>query len=82
MTNDLTKTEADLSWQLLLEQLASRCHTLRGAALARDLAPLPNLDAARRRQGEIGEARSLQDRDESLSFGGVSDVRTPLARSA
>ncbi len=82
MTNAPSKTELDLAWPSLLEQLASRCHTVRGAGLARTLTPLPELPAAQRRQLEISEARTLQDRGEPLSFGGIYDVATALGRSA
>lgn len=82
MTHAASKTELDLGWPSLLEQLASRCHTLRGATLARELRPLDHIADAHRRQAEIAEARSLQDRGEPLSFGGIYDVQNALARSA
>lgn len=72
----------DLGWPSLLEHLATRCHTIRGAALARGLQPLSGVEAAHRRQAEVAEARSLQDRGEPLSFGGIYDVQTALDRSA
>lgn len=81
MTLVPSKTEIDLGWPSLLEQLANRCHTLRGAALARDLQPLAGVAEAHRRQAEIAEARSLQDRGEPLSFGGIYDMQTALGRS-
>ena len=37
------KTQADLGWPALVEQLVSRCHTNRGAALA--AAKQPAFDA-------------------------------------
>ena len=82
MTHVPSKTELDLSWPSLLEQLAGRCHTVRGAALARALAPLPSIADAHQRQAEIVEARALQDHGEPLSFGGIYDVATALERSS
>ncbi len=82
MTHASSKTELDLSWPSLLEQLAGRCHTVRGAALARALAPLPSIADAHQRQAEIVEARALQDHGEPLSFGGIYDVATALERSS
>lgn len=82
MTHVPSKTELDLSWLSLLEQLAGRCHTVRGAALARALAPLPSIAEAHQRQAEIVEARALQDHGEPLSFGGIYDVATALERSS
>ncbi|HNN98422.1 MAG TPA: endonuclease MutS2, partial [Pseudomonadota bacterium] len=82
MTHAPSKTELDLSWPSLLEQLAGRCHTVRGAALARALTPLPSIAAAHQRQAEIVEARALQDHGEPLSFGGIYDVATALERSS
>lgn len=76
------KTQADLGWQALVEQLVSRSHTNRGAALAAAIAPLPSPEDAAVRQEEISEARRLQDSGEALSFGGVCDVRPALDRSA
>ena len=72
------KTRADLGWDLLLNQLAARCHSDRGAQLCRDLAPLPSADEAHARQAEVSEARALQDRGEPLPFGGVRDLREAL----
>ena len=82
MTHEPSKTAMDLGWPSLLEHLATRCHTIRGAALARGLQPLSGVEAAHRRQAEVAEARSLQDRGEPLSFGGIYDVQTALDRSA
>ncbi len=78
----LAKTEADLSWQMLIEHLVSRCHTSRGAHQAKSLKLLQTADEAQKRQAEIGEARNLQDRGEPLLFGGICDVGPALERSS
>lgn len=75
------KSQHDLSWELLLEALSSRCNTSRGAAQARTLALLPTREAAEKRQSEISEARALEDQSEPLPFGGISDVEPALLRS-
>lgn len=75
------KTRVDLGWEALTEQLAARCHTVRGAALGRALAPLGTIDEARQRQQTVSEARALQDSGEPLSFGGISDIQPSLQRS-
>lgn len=75
------KTRLDLGWEALTEQLAARCHTVRGAALGRALAPLGTIDEARQRQLTVSEARALQDSGEPLSFGGISDIHPSLQRS-
>lgn len=76
------KTEADLAWRALVQHLVGRCHTLRGAAQAGRIGPLPTVEEALTRQIEISEARGLQDRGEPLAFGGVCDVSEALERSA
>lgn len=68
------KTRADLMWEQLTEHLASRCHTERGAQLARALGPLPTRQEAQLRQQEISEARGLQDAGEPLPLGGITDI--------
>lgn len=75
------KTRLDLGWEALTEQLATRCHTVRGAALGRALAPLATIDEARQRQQTVSEARALHDSGEPLAFGGVSDILPSLQRS-
>jgi DNA mismatch repair protein MutS2 len=75
------KTRLDLGWEALTEQLAARCHTARGVALARALAPLGTIDEARQRQQTVSEARALQDSGEPLGFGGISDIHPSLQRS-
>ena len=75
------KTRLDLGWQALTEQLAQRCHTMRGSALAQALTLLDSIEEARLRQVEISEARGLQDSGEPLQFGGITDVLPSLQRS-
>ncbi len=75
------KTRLDLGWEQLTEQLAQRCHTARGATLARALGPLETVQEAELRQLTISEARALQDSGEPLPFGGITDVQPALQRS-
>jgi len=72
----------DLAWDQLLEHLAQRAHTERGAEHLRQLSLFEDVAAARRRIDEIAEARDLLDSDEALGFAQVSDIRLALARAA
>jgi DNA mismatch repair protein MutS2 len=80
------KTAADLAWPRLLEELARRTQTTRGAALARALPLYPSLDAAHARHEEVSECRALRDVGEPLPFfgpdWGVRNVDEALQRSA
>src|SRR3954468_5621045 len=76
------KTRRDLGWDALVEELASRTRTGRGAVLARAVSPLPDLDAARARHDEVGEARALRDTGEGLPLDGVRDLDEALGRAA
>jgi DNA mismatch repair protein MutS2 len=80
------KTIADLSWGKLLEELARRAQTPRGQAQARSLTLYDDIDAARARLEEIGEARALRDIGEPLPlFGadwGVRNIDEALLRSS
>ena len=75
------KTLTDLGWGQLLEQLAKRCHTNRGADEARALPFLDAVDDARERVARVSEMRRLRDDDEAPPFGGIQDVRTEVARA-
>jgi len=74
------KTLSDLGWQQLLEALARRCHTERGAADARELELCEELEVARVRLAQVSELRGLSDRSAPPPFGGIQDVRTAVAR--
>ena len=80
------KTAGDLGWQRLLDELARRAQSVRGQALARALPLYDQLDAARARLDEVGEARALRDIGEPLPFfgpdWGVRHVDEALQRSA
>src|SRR5436305_584004 len=76
------KTRRDLGWDTLLEELGNRARTPRGGALARALEPLADIDAARARHDEVGEARALRDTGEGLPLDGVRDLDEALARAA
>lgn len=75
------KTRADLGWDLLLDHLARRCHTDRGADLARRVGPMEGIDDAHAMQEEVAEARALADGGEGLNLGGVRDLRVALHRA-
>jgi DNA mismatch repair protein MutS2 len=75
------KTRADLGWGALLDELANRTRTRRGANLARALAPLPRLEDARARHDEITEARALRDTGDALPLDGVRDLDEALPRA-
>jgi DNA mismatch repair protein MutS2 len=79
--SDLSKTLADLGWPTLLEELARRAHTRRGAIACRELAPLDGAEAIGARQREIGEARALHDTAQPLPLDGVRDLEASLRRS-
>ncbi len=75
------KARADLGWDALLSHLAARCHTARGAAAARALAPSTDLGWIRARLAEVSEAKALHDTGEGMAFGGVTDVEAALERA-
>jgi DNA mismatch repair protein MutS2 len=75
------KTRADLGWGLLLEELAGRTRTPRGARLARALEPFAQIDDARARHDEISEARALRDTGDALPLDGVRDLDEALPRA-
>jgi DNA mismatch repair protein MutS2 len=75
------KTRADLGWGALLDELAARAHTRRGALLARALEPFDSLDDARARHAEVSEARALRDVGGELPFAGVRDLDEALPRA-
>ncbi len=75
------KTRADLGWDVLLAHLAQRCHTDRGADLARKLLPIESLADVHAMQGEVAEARGLADSGDGISLGGVRDLRVALSRA-
>jgi DNA mismatch repair protein MutS2 len=76
------KTRRDLGWDVLVEALAQRAATGRGAALCREVAPLADAEAARRRAEEIVEVRALDDTGDGLPLGGTRDIDEALARAA
>src|SRR5689334_1482583 len=76
------KTRRDLGWDALVEELAGRARSTRGAGLARAIEPLDDLDAARARHEEVTEARALRDTGEGLPLDGVRDLDEALGRAA
>lgn len=77
-----SKTLEDLGWARLLEYVAERAHTDRGADRVRGLEFFDRADDAAARSDEIGEARSLAASGVALPFGGISDVREAVALAA
>ena len=75
------KTRRDLGWDLLLGQLAARCHTARGEAAARALSLSTDAGAIRARLDEASEARALCDAGDPMLFGGVVDLEPALGRA-
>ena len=76
------KTRADLGWDLLLEELAKRAHSVRGAALARALSAIEDIGALRARHDEVREARAFRDTANPLPLGGIRDIDEALKRAA
>src|SRR5947207_2977477 len=75
------KARRDLGWPQLLEHLAARAHTGRGAAAARALETSLNAGWIRARLAEVGEARALWDRGEPMPFGDIRDLAEHLDRA-
>jgi dsDNA-specific endonuclease/ATPase MutS2 len=75
------KAMADLGWRQLVEGLAARCHTDRGAAVARALVPEPSAGPARERIAQVSEARLLHQLGGPPPFGGITDVETLVERT-
>ena len=76
------KTRADLGWQQLLDGLAARCHTDRGARAAQAIELSIDVGFVRARLSEITEARDLHDRAEPMPFGRITDVEEALERAS
>jgi DNA mismatch repair protein MutS2 len=74
------KTLDDLGWPQLLDHLAGRCHTARGATAARALEPCADVAGARRRIADIAEARLLRELEEPMPFAGIHDIDDLLGR--
>lgn len=75
------KARRDLGWPELLDHLAARTHTSRGAERARALEPSLDAQWIRSRLAEVSEARALWDRGEAMPFGAVRDVEPHLQRA-
>lgn len=75
------RARADLGWGQLLEQLAGRCRTLRGAEEAAELGFCARPEEAEERAAEIAEARRLDELAAPLPFGGITEQREALARA-
>ncbi len=76
-----TKSQQVLELPKVLERLAHRAAFSASKDLALSLAPVVNLDEARRRQKETSEARLLLSHTSELTVGGAHDVR-PAAEAA
>ena len=74
------KSLEDLEWRPLLERLAERCQTERGASRAREVRPLTNPDTARERLGLVQQARRLRALEIRISLQGVAPLDALLDR--
>lgn len=74
-------TLAQLGWSQVLGDLARRCRTIAGAALADALAFTDDLDTARAHMERISEARALAGVGAALGFGGITSVGEALTRA-
>ncbi len=74
-------TLAQLGWDQVLSDLAGRCRTGPGAARAARLDFLADVDGARARMAEIGEARQLAAGGAPLPLGGIGELADPVARA-
>jgi DNA mismatch repair protein MutS2 len=75
------KTASDLAWPELLEQLARRAATVRGAEACRALALLEHPAEARERIASVAEVRELGALGTAMSFGGLEDIRDQVSRA-
>ncbi|MFH2007148.1 MAG: Smr/MutS family protein [bacterium] len=74
------KTFSDLDWKGLLDHLADRCQTLRGAERARALTVLEREQDARDRLLLVGQCRILRERNGRISLAEAVDLRPVLRR--
>lgn len=74
------KTRSDLEWDRLLDALASRCVSVPGGRLARELPFASTHEEARRLLDEAREAKGLLDAGEPLPIGGIADVTSAIGR--
>ena len=75
------KTRTDLAWPRLCEELALRCHTERGSAVARALPFAPDAESARERIAKVAEARLMWQLAAPMPFGGIRDVELLVERA-
>lgn len=72
----------DLGWQVVVEHLARRCHTLRGQQVAEELMPDLERSVAVERIEAVAELRALAEDDVTMPFGGITDIESSAARAA
>jgi len=80
MDQILPKTRSDLGWSELLQELASRCQTDRGADRARSTGGFERREDAERRIEVVQQCRAARAADTRLSLDGVVDMRPILSR--
>jgi DNA mismatch repair protein MutS2 len=74
------KTRSDLGWGQLLEELAGRCQTERGAQRARAIDGFERREDALGRLEVVLQCRSAREENTRLSLDGVTDLRPVLSR--
>lgn len=74
------KTRSDLGWSDLLQELASRCQTERGADRARATGGFERREDAERRIEVVQQCRAARAENTRLSLDGVTDLRPILSR--
>ncbi|HUH04677.1 MAG TPA: endonuclease MutS2 [Kofleriaceae bacterium] len=77
-----SKTLTDLGWGTILDRMAARAHTERGAAAVRDLGFFEEALQAEERIAAVSEARTLIAMGAAMAFGGITDARPAIARAA
>ncbi len=80
MVQILPKTSSDLGWSDVLEELAGRCQTERGAHRARATDGYERREDAQRRIEVVQQCRLAADENIRLSLDGVTDLRPVLSR--
>jgi DNA mismatch repair protein MutS2 len=76
------KTLSDLGWSAVLERVAARAHTDRGAAAVLETEFFDEVEAAEARISHVSEARTLIAMGAPMPFGGITDTRNAIARAA
>ena len=76
------KTQQHLQWYSILETLADFCQSEEGHKKAQKLDFAPTISDLTTRLAHTSEARRLLDEGNTLTFGGLYDVRSALTRAS